>query len=186
MKSQNLNPAFQSLFDGMKKGELLNDGVVWAILNKKIKDTDMKTGFILDGFPRTFDQAVIMELSDFQYDLIVNLKQHEEVIIAKMLGRRICTSCGSNYNVADVIFEGYNLPPRKPKKVNICDNCGGKLAKRKDDTKKTIKNRLDEYNKHTVPMEKYFETKDKMIEFTPYAGVADYPKLLEIVKQRLG
>lgn len=169
----------------MQKGALLNDGIVWAILTKKIRETDMNTGFILDGFPRTLDQAIIMELSGFQYDLIVNLKQHEVIIISKMLGRRICTSCGANYNVADVNFGGYNLPSRKPKKEKTCDKCGGKLAKRKDDTKKTIKNRLDEYHQHTVPMEDYFATTNKMIEFTPYAGVDDYPKLLDLIKQRL-
>jgi adenylate kinase len=186
LKNSSSDPLFKAVFDGMQKGSLLNDGIVWAILARKIKETDMKNGFILDGFPRKLDQAFIMELSDFRYDLIVNLKQHEEVIIAKLLGRRVCISCGANYNVADIKFEGYNLPARKPKKNRICDCCGGKLESRKDDTKSTIKKRLKEYRDYTVPMEEYFQNGGKMVEFTTYAGVADYPKLLEIVKNRLG
>ena len=185
LKSQTDSPILKSMFEGMQKGNLLNDGVVWAILAKKVRDTNMESGFILDGFPRKLDQAIIMELSDFHYDLIINLKQHEEVIIAKLLGRRVCTSCGANYNVADITYDGYNLPARKPKKPRVCDVCGGKLASRKDDTKSTIKKRLQEYKSHTVPMEEYYETSGKMIEFTAYGGVADYPKLLDIVKTRL-
>ena len=146
---------------------------------------DTKSGFLLDGYPRNLDQAIIMELCKFPYDLVINLKQHEDVIIAKLLGRRVCTGCGENFNVAEVNFSGYNLPPRKPKKRGICDCCGCKLSIRKDDSKRTIQKRLFEYKVHTLPLEEYFSKSGKLLDFTAYAGVADFPQLLQEVKLRL-
>ncbi|OMJ81306.1 hypothetical protein SteCoe_18228 [Stentor coeruleus] len=185
ISSENSNPFYQPIFDAMHKGALINDGIVWAILTKKVNSSNISEGFLLDGYPRKIEQALIMELCNFKYDLVINLKQHEEVIIAKMLGRRVCTSCGANFNIADIKFEGYSLPPRKPLKRGICDSCGGKLESRKDDTKKTISKRLFEYKVHTLPLEDYFAKTGKLYEFTAYAGVSDYPKLLEGVKERL-
>ena len=169
----------------MNKGGLINDGIVWAILTKKLSEMDTTAGFLLDGYPRKMDQAIIMELSNFQYDLVINLKQHEEVIIAKLLGRRVCESCGANFNIAEVKFEGYNLPPRKPLKRGVCDVCQSKLSIRKDDSKKTIQKRLLEYKAHTLPLEEYFRNSGKLLEFVAYAGVSDFPKLLAEVKERL-
>lgn len=169
----------------MNKGSLLNDGVVWAILTQKLSEMDTKKGFLLDGFPRKLDQAIIMELCKFQYDLVVNLKQHEDVIIAKLLGRRVCSACGTNFNIAEVNLSGYHLPSRKPKKRGICDNCDSKLEIRKDDSKKSIQKRLFEYKVHTLPLEEYFSKSGKLLDFTAYAGVSDFPKLLEQVKERL-
>ena len=170
----------------MNKGSLLNDGIVWSILTQRIKELNISSGFLLDGYPRTIEQALIMELSNFEYDLVVNLKQHEDVIVAKLLGRRVCSSCGTNFNIAEIKHQGYNLPSKKPLKRGKCDSCNGKLVPRKDDSRRSIQKRLFEYKVHTLPLEEYFEKKDKILEFTAYGGIDDFPMLLSEIKLRLG
>ena len=169
----------------MNKGILLHDGIVWSILTQKFKELNTSSGYLLDGFPRRIEQAMMMELCNFEYNLVVNLKQHEDVIVAKLLGRRVCVDCGANFNIADVTHEGYNLPSRKPLKRGICDSCNGKLATRKDDSKRSIQKRLFEHKVHTLPLEEYFTSKGKLLDFTAYAGVSDFPKLLSEIKLRL-
>lgn len=185
LAGHNSSPIYQAVFEVMNKGRLINDGIVWAVLNNKLSQLDTSSGFLLDGYPRNIEQALIMEICEFKYDIVVNLKQDEEVIITKLLGRRVCESCGTNFNIAEVNFNGYNLPPRKPIKENICDKCNGKLTVRKDDLRETIEKRLLDYKNYTLPLEDYFKKQNKLLDFTAFEGVSDYPKLLVQIKERL-
>ncbi|CAG9328546.1 unnamed protein product [Blepharisma stoltei] len=183
---ESLSQVYIDIAKDVTKGKLINDGLAWAIMIHKLKDLDTSRGFIIDGYPRTATECEIMEMCDFQYDLVVSLKQHEEVIIKKTLARRVCESCGSTYNLANIEYEGHKLPSMKPKVKGKCDNCGGNLITRKDDTRSVIQKRLFTFQVHTLPLEKYFAEKGKLIEFSPYGGVADYPQLSVKVKEKLG
>ena len=117
--------------------------------------------------------------------LMVHIKQDEEVILAKLLGRRVCQNCGANFNVADVKTQGYHLPPQLPKVAGVCDHCGGKLGTRKDDTKRVIKRRMFEFNVKTLPLENFYGRKSRLLVYSAVQGVAGYPDFLEQVKTKL-
>ena len=97
-----------------------------------------------------------------------------------MLGRRVCTCCGTAYNVTAVTENGYNLPALLPKKVkDECDKCPGtKLITRDDDNEQVISERLKIYSDQIKPVREYFHSKDRMWEFEPKRGMDDYPEML--------
>ena len=116
---------------------------------------------------------------------MVHITQDEEVILQKLLGRRVCQGCGANFNVADVKNAGYHLPPQLPKKDGICDHCGGKLALRKDDNKRVIKRRMFEFKAKTLPLESHFQAKNRLLVYSALQGVAGYPDFLAQVQAKL-
>lgn len=116
----------------------------------------IKTGFILDGFPRTINQA--MKLEDmskrfgFKIDAVINLDIPQDKLIERLSGRRTCLECGSSYHI---IFN-------KPKKEGICDKCGGELIQREDETKEAVAVRLDIYDQSTRPLIDYYKMKGQL------------------------
>ena len=134
----------------MDKGELVPDQVTIGIVRERLSMDDTKTGFLLDGFPRNLDQAraldeILSELN-VKLDGVINVVVEDEKIIARIIGRRICKSCGATYHV---LFN-------KPKVEGKCDLCGSELIQRKDDTEETAKNRLAVYAKQTEPLLDYY------------------------------
>lgn len=127
-------------------GKLVPDELIIKILKKRISKDDAKKGFILDGFPRNLVQA--RELKKIaKIDKFVEIFISDELAIKRLSGRFNCENCGALYNT-------FTSP--KPKKEGICDKCGGKLYRRKDDTEEAIKKRLETYHKETEPiLEKY-------------------------------
>jgi len=107
---------------------------------------DCQKGYILDGVPRTIGQAEAMEKAGIQIDAVVAIEISEDEILRRMSGRRVCEACGSSYNVEAV----------PPKVEGICDNCGGKLIQRKDDTPETIKKRFEVYHTETEPLVAFY------------------------------
>jgi adenylate kinase len=160
-------------------GRLIDDNLALQILKAQV------TGdrFLLDGFPRTQRQAELLKENGLDLDLVINLKQHEDVVVAKLLGRRVCGGCGENYNVADITTPGYSLPPKAPKKAGVCDKCQGLLSTRADDEEGVIRKRLEEYRVKTLPLETYYA--DRILEFHSYRGIDDTAALLAEVKSRL-
>ena len=109
-------------------GHLVPDDVTVQIVKERIQQPDCQNGFVLDGFPRTLNQAeiftqILNELN-IQLDLVINLLADEELIIRRITNRRLCSKCGKGYNLI-------TIPPKKP---GICDDCGGALYQRKDDS----------------------------------------------------
>lgn len=138
----------------MSKGELVPDSIVIEVLNERLAKDDCKKGFILDGYPRTIEQA--KALSDFtKIDAIVRLFVPEWIIIERLSSRRICKSCGEVYNIRFL----------KPKKEGTCDKCDGPLYQRIDDTPKVIKERLKVYERQTQPLLEYYKGKIPFVEF---------------------
>ena len=130
----------------MDSGKLVPDEVIIGIIGERLEAEDCKKGCILDGVPRTIAQAEALEKAQIKIDAVVAIEISEEEILRRMSGRRVCEACGSSYNLEAV-------PPRVE---GICDNCGGKLIQRKDDTPETIKARLEVYHNETEPLVDFY------------------------------
>jgi adenylate kinase len=151
----------------MDKGGLVPDEVIIGIVSDRIKETDCKTGFLLDGFPRTVPQAdalaAIFKKSSLKLDGVINIMVDKEVLIKRLTGRRMCKACGAGFNVN-------TLPP---KKAGICDKCGGELFQRNDDKPETIENRLVVYDSQTAPLIDYYRNKGVIKDVNATNGTID-------------
>ena len=135
----------------MDKGQLVPDSVTIGIVRERLAKDDCKKGFILDGFPRTVEQADALKgiLADLGLELtrVLNIAVPAADLIERAVGRRICRKCGATYHVK------FN-----PTKVaGVCDACGGELYQRDDDTAETMKSRLSVYEASTKPLIDYYE-----------------------------
>lgn len=137
----------------MDKGLLVPDDLVVAIVKDRLSESDCKEGFLLDGFPRTVDQADSLdtELKNLGYSLdkVLNIYVDKDALIERAVGRRICKSCGATYHIK------FN----KPKEEGKCDLCGGELFQRSDDTEETVTNRIKVYLEQTQPLINYYTEK---------------------------
>lgn len=166
----------------MNAGDLVPDELVIKILKKRIEESDCKKGFILDGFPRTIDQAKSLNnITDI--DVVINLYLPDDILIEKLTARRVCRNCGNNYNVAEIHREGINMPALLPKVEGKCDKCEGELYQRDDDKEDVIKDRLEIYYQKTKPLINYYKEKSLLKQFnvnsTPEFMVPEIIKLIE-------
>ena len=137
----------------MDRGELVPDEVTVGIVKERISEDDAKKGFLLDGFPRTIEQAEalnnIMSELDREIDAVINIEVPEEELMNRLTGRRICENCGTTYHL---VFN-------PPKVDGICDIDGGKLYQREDDNPETVSNRLSVNVKQSKPILEYYNEK---------------------------
>ena len=137
----------------MDRGELVPDEVTVGIVKERISEDDAKKGFLLDGFPRTIDQAEslsqIMSELDREIDAVINIEVPEEELMNRLTGRRICEKCVTTYHL---VFN-------PPKVEGICDIDGGKLYQREDDNPETVSNRLSVNVKQSKPILEYYNNK---------------------------
>ncbi|KAK8934915.1 hypothetical protein KSP39_PZI014855 [Platanthera zijinensis] len=159
------SPQARQLADITNQGKLVSDEVIMTLLSKRLQQQEAngESGFILDGFPRTIRQAEIFEgVTDV--DLVVNLKLREDVLLEKCLGRRICSQCGGNFNVAFINIRGENgepgmyMPPLLPP-----PQCTTKLISRPDDTEEVVKERLHVYYEMSQPVEEFYSQPRKTV-----------------------
>lgn len=139
----------------MDAGNLVSDEIVNAIVSERLDREDCTGGFVLDGFPRTLEQADA--LSDmlaekgFGLDAVVELRVDDEQLIQRVSGRYTCATCG----------EGYHDTFKTPKVDGVCDRCGGHTFKRRpDDNAETMRTRLQTYYKETSPLVGYYYAND--------------------------
>jgi len=137
----------------VERGELVPDEIVIEVVKKRLSQPDCERGFILDGFPRTLNQAIALDKVT-RIDLAFNFVAPKSVIIERLSGRRICKRCGAIYHVK------FN-PPKKP---GICDICGGSLYQREDDKPEVIEERLKIYEKQSAPIVDYYRKKGILVE----------------------
>jgi adenylate kinase len=153
----------------LKRGVLVPDEIVTDVLEKRIRMPDSKHGFILDGYPRTIEQA--KALADIaEIDAVIRLIVPEWIIVERLSSRRVCKKCGAIYN----------LKYLKPKKPGVCDKCGGELFQRDDDKPEVIRERLRVYEAQTQPLIKYY--KDKLPILNIECKSADTPPEVIIEK----
>jgi len=139
----------------VEKGLLVPDDVVIEVLKQRLAKSSSKKGFILDGFPRTLEQANALD-KIVAIDVVIKLTAPDSIIIERLSTRWICKSCGEVYNVRYL----------KPKVEGLCDRCGGQLYQRPDDTAKVIKERIQVYERQTQQiLQHYKEKKVQFVEF---------------------
>lgn len=139
-------------------GQLVPDNIVLDVVSKLFKDAEFKDGFVLDGFPRTVEQAraldELMQEKGWSIDGMVRIKVDPEELIQRLSSRRICKQCGAVYNLI-------NYPP---KAKGVCDKCGEQLYQREDDYEDQVKIRLHVYDTQTTPVLDYLRNHKELVE----------------------
>ncbi|MBM7557813.1 adenylate kinase [Halanaerobacter jeridensis] len=142
----------------LDQGKLVPDEVTNGIVKERLAQSDCKDGFILDGFPRTVNQAEalsqILNDLDYELDAAVNIKVNDDEVVKRLSGRRICDDCGATYHV------DFNPPQEE----GVCDQCGGELYQRDDDTPDTIKERLEVYYDKTAAVVDYYKDRGSLLK----------------------
>ncbi|HLO04854.1 MAG TPA: adenylate kinase [Symbiobacteriaceae bacterium] len=137
----------------MDAGKYVPDELTNAIVKDRLAQPDCQKGFILDGFPRTADQAAALELMlqdlGLKLDAVVNIQVPDGLLVERAEGRRVCKACGATYHVK------FN----PPKAEGICDKCGGELYQRSDDNAEKVAVRLQEYHGKTAPVLAFYTEK---------------------------
>jgi adenylate kinase len=163
----------------VEKGLLVPDDVVIEVLSQRLAKPSSKKSFILDGFPRTIEQAKALEKIT-SIEGVIQLSVPDWIIVERLSTRRICRKCGEVYNVRYL----------KPKVEGKCDKCGGPLYQRPDDTEKVIKDRIGVYERQTQPILQYYkgkkvpfvEFRTESIEMPPEVAVEEILRELKKLK----
>lgn len=178
----------------LKTGQLVDDQLVVDVVKNIKKDPKYggHMGLILDGVPRTIQQAKMLRESGLKVDLIINFFNRDEILLQKLMGRRVCPKCSRNYNIADInSADGYKMKPLLPKKkADECDDCPGqKLVVRDDDREDIIRDRLKVYKDKTEPILGFYKNEcnneTKVVDFEAKKGVDDYPQVKRILQESL-
>jgi adenylate kinase len=166
------------------KGELVPSEIVVNALMKRLEKDDCKNGYILDGYPRSSDQAEAIE-GKIDVDVVLVLDLPEDIIVQKISARRNCEKCGDIYNIADIHHGDLHLPPMLPKEEGKCDKCGGALVQRQDDKEDVIRDRLKLYADKTQPLVKYYKDKGLIMDVVVTAGPdVMTKKIVDMLKER--
>jgi adenylate kinase len=136
----------------MAEGRLVDDDMVEAVVRQRLVDHDWNYGFVVDGFPRNARQAEFF-LESYDIDGVIYLDLPDEEVRRRVLARRLCSSCGMDYNLIALT----------PKVRNRCDVCGGHLVRREDDTEAALANRLRDYHSKTNPVLELFRRKEFVV-----------------------
>ena len=136
----------------LAEGRLVPDELVDDVVKSRLDMHDWSYGFIVDGFPRNVAQARFF-LESYDIDAVIHIDLPEAVAVDRMLARRLCSGCGLDYN----------LIQHRPKVLEVCDVCGGRLVARPDDTPEAIRGRLAEYSEKTRPILALFGDKELVV-----------------------
>ena len=162
------------------KGQLVPIEVVQNVIKDRIKKDDCKDGFILDGFPRSVEQAdalkdILKEVTSFNLQddaLAIYFDIENEILVQRLVNRRSCPKCGMIYN----------LISSPPKIMNYCDICDTQLVQRKDDNEETARLRFETYENETKPLLEYFENEGILKEINADAPITDvWESIKEII-----
>ena len=153
----------------MDKGELVPDDVVIALVRERVTEPDCRNGYILDGFPRTVEQAKALEAIAV-IDAVIDINLPDEFLIERLSGRRVCPECGRSYHVE--LLNG----------KTTCEDDGAALVQRDDDRRETVLSRLKVYYQKTAPLIAFYQEKGilRKVDGTQY-----YVKLGEHIAQLL-
>jgi adenylate kinase len=163
----------------MNEGGLVPDDVMIGIVDERLDHDDTtRRGYVLDGFPRTVPQAkALADITDSRpLNLVIDLDVAKEVVLQRLASRRVCADCGANYSV--------DKPPRYD---CVCDNCGGEVEQREDDTPAAIEKRLAEYERETTPLIDWYRDLSLLEVVDGYGGANDVTqRLFAVVDLRCG
>lgn len=164
----------------IEKGQLVPVEIVASIIKTRLKDADCAEGFILDGFPRSTEQAEILEVMLKEIDAgkdvdfkVIYFDIDQQLLLDRIIYRRSCSKCGKIYNLLSL----------KPEKEGVCDDCGAELTQRKDDTEEIAKSRFETYFKETAPLIEFYEKKETLKKIDANGEVSDvWDRLIEAIK----
>jgi len=161
----------------MDEGNLVPDDVTIGIVRERLSESDCQGGFLLDGFPRTVEQAkaldeIMIELAK-SIEHVINIEVDFDVLKDRLTGRRICKDCGATYHVM------FN----PPKQADVCDKCGGDLYQRKDDNAETVASRLSVYTSQTKPLLDYYQNTGNLVNVN---GLNDIDVVFANIEKVLG
>lgn len=161
----------------MNKGALVPDEVVVAIVEDRLQEKDCEKGFLLDGFPRTVNQAEqldqVLGKMGVSIDKVINVEVDKTILIDRAVGRRVCKNCGGTYHVK------YNPTAKE----GVCDACGGETYQRNDDTAETVIKRIEVYLNETEPLIEYYNNKGNLVTIN---GQQDIKKVFLDIVSALG
>jgi adenylate kinase len=155
----------------VEKGLLVPDDIVIDVLKQRLAQVPKEKGFILDGYPRTIEQAEVLE-GIAKVDVILLQMVPDWIIIERLSSRRICSNCGAVYNIRYL----------RPKVDGVCDKCGGSLYQRSDDKPEVIKKRIQVYQEQTSPLLQYY--KEKKVPFV-VSSITDLETKPETVIEKI-
>lgn len=144
----------QKAAEYMDAGELVPDEVVIGIVEERLSSDEMRRGFILDGFPRTVEQAEALAEMDVSIEAVLNLDVSEDEVVRRLSGRLNCPECGAAYH------EEFD----PPEEAGTCDECGSELVQRDDDRPEVVRERLEEYRAKTEPLVEFYREQDVLEE----------------------
>ena len=160
----------------MKAGDLVSDDLIMGIMKDRLREDDCKSGYLLDGFPRTIPQAEALKalLADMgeKLDFVVDIDVPRDVILDRLTTRRTCTDCDAIYNVKS----------NPPKAEGKCDACGGAVVQRDDETEEAISNRLDVYNEKTAPLANFYKGEGMLLTVNATSSDA----VINAITEKLG
>jgi adenylate kinase len=151
------SPALSAALEFMKRGELVPDKTVLALVTERLRCLRCQGGFLLDGFPRTVAQAEALEKllrgQKLSLDAVVSYDLPLEQVVARLSGRRTCPGCKAVFH----------LQARPPKSEGVCDHCGGELYQREDDRPESIRVRMIAYEKSTAPLAEFYRERGLLV-----------------------
>jgi adenylate kinase len=152
-----LSPALREALDYMRRGELVPDATVLALVRERIDCLRCPSGFLLDGFPRTVPQAEaldqLLQQERLRLDAVLSYEMPIDQIVARLSGRRTCPNCKAVYH----------LVSRPPKVNGVCDHCGGQLVQRDDDRPEAVRVRMETYHKNTAPLIEFYRRRNLLV-----------------------
>lgn len=155
-----LSPALQDALQYMKRGELVPDETVLALVRERSDCLRCPGGFLLDGFPRTLAQAEaldrLLESQQQRLDAVLSYELPLEQVVARLGGRRTCANCKAVFHVVT----------RPPKVGGVCDHCGGQLYQREDDRPESIRVRMEAYTRSTAPLVNYYGRRGLLVRIS--------------------
>lgn len=154
----------------MDAGKLVPDDLVVGLIREKLKG--LKDGILLDGFPRSLEQAHKLE-EFFNVEMAIDLEVDQEVLIKRLTERRSCRACNAVFH----------LEFNPPKKAGVCDKCGGELAQRSDDTEKVVRERFNTYTERTAPLTEHYRKKGVLKSVNGMGAIDDvYQHIAAVIK----
>jgi adenylate kinase len=162
----------------MDRGALVPDDVIIAMIAERLREPDARSGFLLDGFPRTIPQAEGLErlLKDIGQPLerVIYFDVAEPELVRRLTGRRVCRGCGHSFHVV-------SNPPRRE---GVCDACGGELYQRVDDSESTVRNRLGAYRTQTAPLLEWYAARALLVTVEGEGAIADITRRVQDAARR--
>jgi adenylate kinase len=171
--------------DFTRSESLSRDKFYWEKLKSAMEIIDISQGYIIQGYPRNIEQLMLLEINQIKYDLVIELYSTEEVILTKSQLREICLNCNISYNNQEILIGEYAQPCISEKNKGLCDRCGEKLTKRRDDKGTIVKKRYFNYQVNQELLKAYFVKKSKYLHFELLYGVNDFKRLIDEIGKTL-